>query len=70
MNGVGSRRLPPSCTGAGASPPPEPPAPPGAEPPVAGGRYAELMVQAAHRLPAEDVAPVAAWYASRRPAPR
>ena len=41
-----------------------------AEPPVAGGRYAELMVQAAHRLPAEDVAPVAAWYASRRPAPR
>ena len=41
-----------------------------ADPPVGGGRFAELMTRAAHQLPPEDVPAVAQWYASRPPAPR
>ncbi|SDX69090.1 Cytochrome c553 [Albimonas donghaensis] len=41
-----------------------------ADPPVAGGPRAELMIQAARHLPAADAAAVSAWYASRAPAPR
>jgi len=41
-----------------------------ADPPVGGGRFAEIMRRAAHPLSAQDAEAVAQWYASRRPDPR